>query len=417
LSKAYIEFPTNSQDVSAFYLSQLYQLQAGLNGSVSSPTPAPPALAATPYASYWLWFMSLTISFVCAVGATMVQEWIRRYQLLTQLWSNPQCSSARIQASLLRDRFLEIVPAFLKSLNLLLHSSIYFFLAGLTFLPFTYGDWPTFGFAIVCFVLAVVGYFFVANGWGFRPCSIFFPMLLIYGRDLRVAFPFRCYPFFRWPTLLQAVQKIKEDASTRTSTLDADAMSWLLDSLTEEEEFEQFLAGIPGFYKSTQVEEPAKVLQQINTDRSPKAILAFMDRSLSSNLSEETRQRQMEVSVTAMQTDPYLLRRSFYHALLVCSSESAIFKSINFVLLADQHTNNEDLNTRSLARCIMAIAINRLEDYDAGRDKRWAGIVQRRLNWPVDYGIKLHNLMQLIRDLNTPHPDSGTLSQEVLCSG
>jgi hypothetical protein len=153
------------------------------------------------------------------------------------------------------------------------------------------------------------------------------------------------------------VQKIKEDTSTHTSTLDTNKMSWLLDSLTEEEEFERFLAGIPGFYKSTQVEEPTKVLQQINTDRSPKAILAFMDRSLSSDLSEETRQQQMEVSVTAMQTDPYLLRRSFHHALLVCSSESAIFKSIDFVLLADQHTNDEDLNTCSLARCIMAIAL------------------------------------------------------------
>jgi hypothetical protein len=63
---------------------------------------------------------------------------------------------------------------------------------------------------------------------------------------------------------------------------------------------------------------------------------------------------------------------------------------------------------------------NCLEDYDTGRDKHWAGIVQWRLNWPVDYhheqhdGIKLHNLIQLIRELNTPHPDSGTLSQEVL---
>jgi hypothetical protein len=85
--------------------------------------------------------------------------------------------------------------------------------------------------------------------------------------------------------------KIEERASACTSTLDADAMSWLLDPLTKEEEFERFLAGIPGFYKSTQVEEPAKVLQQINTDRSPKAILAFMDRSLSSDLPEETKQR------------------------------------------------------------------------------------------------------------------------------
>ncbi|KAN0135914.1 hypothetical protein V8E53_006366 [Lactarius tabidus] len=193
-------------------------------------------------------------------------------------------------------------------------------------------------------------------------------------------------------------------------------MSWLLDSLTDEEEFERFLAGIPGFYKSTQVEDPVKVLQQANTDRSPKAILAFMDRSLSSDLPEETRQRRIKVSLEAMQADPYLLRRSFYHALRACSTESAIFKSIDFALLVDQYANDGDLETSLLARCIIAIAINRLEDY---QDRRWARIVQRRLNWPEELfhheqrdNIKLRNLTQVAQVLNSPRIRSNTHSHK-----
>ncbi len=78
-----------------------------------------------------------------------------------------------------------------------------------------------------------------------------------------------------------------------------------------------------------------------------------------------------------IQTDPYLLQRTFYHAL--SSIESAILKSIDFVILADQYTNDEDPNVRSLARCIITVTINRLTDYHS--DECWAGIVQRRLNW------------------------------------
>ena len=46
-------------------------------------------------------------------------------------------------------------------------------------------------------------------------------------------------------------------------------MSWLLDSLTDEEDFQQFLTCIPGLYKSTQVENPAKVLEEANTNAPP----------------------------------------------------------------------------------------------------------------------------------------------------
>lgn len=344
----------------------------------------------------------------------MVQEWIRRYQLLTQLWSSPHRRSARIRASISRDRFLEFVPLFLKSLNTLLHLSIYFFLTGLTLLPGSFNDRSTSCLASILFGFACSGYLFFFTGTSTRPRILFsFPLLLIYRQDV-LAFPFSLWS----KTLLFAARVIEKDASTRTSTLDTDVMSWLLDSLVHEEEFERFLTGIPGFYKSTQVDHPAEDLKGVNTDTSPKAILAFMDRSLSSDLPELTRQRRIRVSLEAIQTHPYLLQRSFYHALQVCFTKSAIFKSVDFVLLADQHANDNDLNIRSLARCIIAIAINRLEDYHS--DERWAGIVQRRLDWPEDPSpweqcdsVKLRNLVRLTRELNTLGPDSDTLSPEI----
>ena len=392
------------------------------------------------------WFASLVMSFVCAVGATIVQEWIRRFQLLTQLWSSPHRRSAHIRASLSRDRFLEIVPASLKSLNLLLHTSIYFFLVGLCIVPAYFGDIPTFIVAFVCFILALLGYILVTLGKFFRPNSFFnfSNTLLIHSRDVTLlnfcwlpfsrpfsvpfsvpfslpfSLSFSWIPANRWRTLLWTALDIEEDASTCPSILDADAMSWVLHSLADEEGREQFLAGIPCFYKSTQVEDiQAKDLHQANMETSSNVILAFIDRSLSSDLPEETRWRRVKVSLEAMQAHPYLLHRSFHRALRAYSAKSAIFKSVDFILLADQHANDDDVDIRTLARHIITTAINRLEDYHA--DQRWAGIVQRRLNWPEDLfrqeqrdNIKLRNLIQLARQLNNPHPNSDTFSPEVL---
>ena len=412
LSQAYFAFQTTSQDVSAFYLKNLYLLQASSNNTEALLKLTPPVTGREPYVSLGCWFASLGMSFMCAVGSTMVQEWIRRYQLLTQLWSSPHRRAARIRASISRDGFLEFVPLFLKSLNLLLHLSIYLFLAGLTALPIYFDDISTYWIAIY-FILALAGYIFFAFGIPFRPRPLIlfrYSSLMIYDRNVPHSSILS--------NLLVTARRIDEDASTQSLTLDADTMSWLLDSLTDEEDFEQFLTGIPGFYKSTQVENPAKVLEEANTNASPKAILAFMDRPLSSDLPEDARRQRLNVSLEAMKSDPYLLQRTFYHAVRLCATESSIFKSVDFVLLADKHADDADVNIRSLTRSIIAIAISHLEDYRT--DERWTSIVQRRLNWAKDPfpreprdNIKLRNLVLLARELNTPRPGSDSLSPEV----
>ena len=334
----------------------------------------------------------------------MTQARISRYQVLTRLRfdprSDPRPDPRRkppqiFDANLVHmaaDELRDIIPTIIQPMKQVLHCSILLFVIGLVILPHTFGDKKTFIVAITFFGLGVFC-FVVTTG----PL----PSERLAGRG----------------------PVIEERASTWRWILNARSVSWLFDSLTGEEEIERFLIGIPGFYKSTHVEDPAKALQQANAERSPKAILAFMDRSLSSDLPEETRRRRIKVSLEAMQTHPYLLQRSFYHALQACSTESAFFKSVDFPLLADQHSNDDDVKTRSLARCIITIAINRLQDYHTDmRSVAWAGIIQRRLNWPEDLfhwehrdSIKLRNLIQLTRELDTLRLDYETFSPKLLC--
>ena len=214
-----------------------------------------------------------------------------------------------------------------------------------------------------------------------------------------------------WLTLDSAVLEVEKLAETRSSTLDVAAVSWLLNSLGRDHELEEFLAGIPGFYRSRRVEDPAQILRLLNTDRIPKAIIAFMDRSFSSELvTGIAEQIRIRVSLKAMVTDPYLLERTFHHAL--CSLDSAIFKSIDFVLVADQCTNDDIPDVCFLAKCIVAVAISRLDSNTF--DDRWSGIIQHGLNWSESElsengqqwdSIKLRNLIQIARELHSAHPD------------
>jgi hypothetical protein len=155
----------------------------------------------------------------------------------------------------------------------------------------------------------------------------------------------------------------------------------------------------------------------------PKAIVSFMDRTLSSQLfSDITIQKRIGVSLKAMEMDHYLLQRTFYHAL--CSVDSPIFERVDFVLLADRYTGDASPDVCFLSKCIVAVAINRLKDHES--DERWSGIVQRRLNWSqpcfAKYcgqpdSIRLRNLIQIIREFSYACPSYDHPPIRAICRG
>ena len=125
----------NSQDISAFYLANIYQVLADVNKSGISlpPTPSVSPQFAPPTSAIWvncLWFLSLVMSLTCALLATLLQQWARRYLWVTR----PRCSPHR--RSRIRSFFAEGVdqlhlPWAVEMLPTLLHSSLFLFFFGL----------------------------------------------------------------------------------------------------------------------------------------------------------------------------------------------------------------------------------------------------------------------------------------------
>src|SRR6267378_480534 len=126
----------SSQDISAFYLANIYQILANSNGSqvVIPPTlPNPSIPFSPPTSAVWvnsLWFLSLVISLTCALLATLLQQWARRYMKATQTRYSPH-KRARIRAFFAEGVEKLHLPWTVEALPALLHLSLFLFFAGL----------------------------------------------------------------------------------------------------------------------------------------------------------------------------------------------------------------------------------------------------------------------------------------------
>ncbi|KAH8979559.1 hypothetical protein EDB86DRAFT_2859611 [Lactarius hatsudake] len=125
----------NPQDTSNFYLANIYHTltDPGSNISTSSLPASPPPFSLPKYAVWvnTLLFLSLVISISCALLATLLQQWARRYLKVTQ----PRYSlhkRARIRAFFFEgvDKFL--LPWAVEALPTLLHISLFLFFAGIS---------------------------------------------------------------------------------------------------------------------------------------------------------------------------------------------------------------------------------------------------------------------------------------------
>ncbi|KAH9987599.1 hypothetical protein BJV77DRAFT_933168, partial [Russula vinacea] len=95
----------NSQDTSAFYLQNIYQLQASGNPNASNPSipstlAVPPAFSPPNYAIWVnsLWCLSLAISLSGAMTATVYRNWAVQYMSVAQPIHYSSKNQVRIRA-------------------------------------------------------------------------------------------------------------------------------------------------------------------------------------------------------------------------------------------------------------------------------------------------------------------------------
>ena len=258
----------NPQDTSAFYLKNIYQHLADPNISIQSAVAAPPTFSPPRYAVTvnLLWVFSLGISLMCAIMATMFQQWARQYVRFTQLPRRGPRKRARIRALFAGS----IDKLFIKTMGILLpcylHLAILLFFIGL-----------------IIFLHNVNNTIFINITWFFRFCMMiysFFTILPLFQSDSLLytpvsalpvtfvvlstclihstfadRFKFKTWSVFEWlfEDIGNKVEVISSDSSERTPEVDARILESTLNSLSEDDAMEKFFEAIPDFFGSKSV--------------------------------------------------------------------------------------------------------------------------------------------------------------------
>ena len=309
----------NPQATTNFYLAHIYQQ---LNGSQLSIPPGlsnPTEPFAPPTAEIWvngLWFLSLVISLTCALLATLLQQWARRYLRVAYPRYNSH-KQARIRA-FYRDRVenlhiswtIEVLPG-------LLHISLFLFFAGLS--VFLFGVHHTI-FKVVTAWIAVCVILYA--------CLTFLPVIRkdsLRATPLSVPFSFCLtgirYMFFRilrrFPQIASAFMPLRSRDPPTTDlydffsptmrktaeafafklnpTIDCDSLLWTFDSLNDDMDFEKFFEGLPRLCDSKTGKDLK--LQECfilpNKKKLSGALIGLMDRTLPDRVSESVRRRRV----------------------------------------------------------------------------------------------------------------------------
>ncbi|KAN0137241.1 hypothetical protein V8E53_004951, partial [Lactarius tabidus] len=233
-----------------------------------------------------LWFLSLILSLNCALSATLMQQWARRYQELAQ---RPGAFHRRGR---MRAYIFDGISRFgmaraVSTMPTLLHLSVFLFLAGLVEFLFPIHPivaYATLGcimaFALPYAILTVLpnihlncpyGTPLSAMTWRISQLSlvIFLQTVLGIRKSLSKirSFPMRQAPespgLQKWRESLENQVKMRRQwfsqgirrsvelsAYTADSTVVTNALVWTLAALDEEKEIEDFTARIPGFFNS-----------------------------------------------------------------------------------------------------------------------------------------------------------------------
>jgi len=259
-----------SRDASDTTNQLLTQISTQLSALAAGSEPPPPVslpLFRVPAAMLHvniLWFLSLCLSVACALSATLVQQWARKYLLTTQLPSSPQ-RRARVRTYLFQGVLRFRLDTVANAVPLLLHASVFLFFTGLVKFLFQVNNalaYPLLASVVACVIFYVA---LTLLPLFYRDCPFLTPVSGLLWRFLQ-AFQFiSTVPFRRiykaitpnWtPRLMnlkEYVGKCKERfwgglqhdlerrAMDASQNLDTYALRWTLKSLRDPSELESLL--------------------------------------------------------------------------------------------------------------------------------------------------------------------------------
>ncbi|KAI9455573.1 hypothetical protein BJY52DRAFT_636244 [Lactarius psammicola] len=254
-----------------------------------------------------LWILSLVLSLTCALSATLMQQWARRYQELAQHHGAPH-RRARMRAYVFDGISKFGMTRAVATMPTILHISVFLFFTGLVDFLFPI-DTTISHFTLGCVVAFALAYTLLTvlpnlylncpyatplSGFTWRLShfsmaavlktalrieAIFYnPLLRLWNRaNQRGTGP----DIERWREALKNQVKvhqqwfsdglrksIERNAKDAPSTVVASALEWTLTALDEDKEMETFAAGVPGFFDSRTVPDATLAILPLMSEKS-----------------------------------------------------------------------------------------------------------------------------------------------------
>ena len=293
--KSYKQLQSDSSNTTVLLLAQISQQLAALSSGTSFSIPSGlPGQPFQPSASAvrvnTLWFLSLVLSLTCALLATLMQQWVRRYLQASRPWYAPY-KRARIRAFFAEGVERFGLPRAVEALPALLHASVFLFFVGLVDFLININDTVAFSLLSAIAVAASAYFLFTAlplmypNSpyqtplttvlWIFQQATLLISLDVMrrvvkffYERTGLVAWKLYGRIIYKLDDhsrhLAQGFARSREAIALRQPTkMDSRALSWALDALDEDRELEEFVGAIPGYYRPTTVRPADEALEHL----------------------------------------------------------------------------------------------------------------------------------------------------------
>jgi hypothetical protein len=372
LAVTVLDFKPNPQDTSAFYLKNIYQLQVLAHPTIPPPlalnssTPADQPSSSPSKYVIWvnsLWFSSLIISLSCAMLATLLQQWARRYLRKTRPLRHSPHEQARRRALFADGIYKFHLSVVADALLSLIQLSLFLFFFGLLI------------------------YLFNVNHTAFIPaaCSILVSVLVY----LFITFmPFlRCESPYYTPLssiigLCWNMEKAaKKTAQERSEELDNGILEWIFDAVVHDHQLTQFLENILGFCRSSVVKNPLLRVTSLGRERLTIAMMNLLERTWSSNFlpsSDKIQRLVVCVKITDLASLPL---PSAVRSILVRIFGWDEYKVLQSIEIGQSLTSRNNYNWNGLcAQCIVAAIISNVQE----SDDRWIVLAADHLRTSED---------------------------------
>ena len=431
----------NSQDTSAFYLGNIYGILADPNAtraSIPSPIAKPPPFSRPRYAVWVnsLWFLSLVMSLSCALWATSLHQWARRYIRLTQPTRCTPEKRARMRAFFNNGAEKMHIPWAVEGLPALLHLSLFLFFWGLAIFLFNV-DHEVFTCVVLWIGLFSFVYVLITmlplirhDSPYYTPLSI--PAWFTYAVIHYETFKFRYRRLdgreassrrielwtlrnrYRGWILWGMEKRAEEAASEQSSDVDIGILDWTIGALGDDDSLEKFFEAIPGFFNSTLVGDLRERLPDDISRRLSNALDGFWDRTLSSNsVIDSVKLHRLDIYLSAISLLPdtttgvwsFLLGILFDHSL-----RDQVPQNVEMGHILARWCTSNDINTAEYAHRMVAKVLWTARE----RNDRWVelaarvyGLSERDVRDFVTHGddcVSLAILIQITRKVVRSRP-------------